>query len=83
VKGGGTTNTFLHFSFQKMSRIKKIHLRKKLCKWFNLWGEVTNTILPSLLLKFEYIGQKQSYVKGGFLWVGWGKNTISFEKNHI
>jgi len=49
-----------------------------------LGGEVSNTILPSLLLKFEYMGGgKKSYVKGGFLiWRGGRGGTISLLKKN-
>jgi hypothetical protein len=66
-----------------MSKRKK-YLFKKKCKWFDLWGgEVTNTILPSLLLKFEYMSQKKSYVKGGFCGLGGGGTQSLLKINHI
>jgi len=63
-----------------MSRRKENTVFENLCKWFNLWGEVTNRILPSLLLNFEYMGQKKTYVKGGFCGLGGGGTQLSFEK---
>jgi Ni,Fe-hydrogenase III small subunit len=65
-----------------MSKRKKKPLKKNV-NGLIFGGEVTNTILPSLLLKFEYMSQKKSYVKGGFCGLSGGGTQSLLKNNHI